>query len=66
MLRQMIVTSFRGVQLPGVHEPLTIQTVDQFISGLNGVLSEQGHQSAGLINSVKDIVSRMDFNKIQG
>lgn len=67
MLRQMVVSSFRGVQLPGNHEPLTLQSVDQFVSGLHGVVVEQqGQQHTGLLNTVKDIVSRMDFSKIQG
>lgn len=67
MLRQMVVSSFRGVQLPGNHEPLTLQSVDQFVSGLHGVMVEQqGQQHTGLLNTVKDIVSRMDFSKIQG
>ena len=67
MLRQMVVSSFRGVQLPGNHEPLTLQSVDQFVSGLQGVMVEQqGQQHTGLLNTVKDIVSRMDFSKIQG
>jgi len=67
MLRQMMVSSFRGVQLPGNHEPLTLQSVDQFVSGLHSVMVEQqGQQHTGLLNTVKDIVSRMDFSKIQG
>jgi len=67
MLRQMVVSSFRGVQLPGNHEPLTMQSVDQFVSGLNAMMVEQqGQQHSGLLNTVKDIVSRMDFSKIQG
>ena len=67
MLRQMVVSSFRGVQLPGNHEPLTLQSVDQFVSGLHSVMVEQqGQQHTGQLNTVKDIVSRMDFNKIQG
>jgi len=67
MLRQMVVSSFRGVQLPGNHEPLTMQSVDQFVAGLHSVMIEQqGQQHAGLLNTVKDIVSRMDFTKIQG
>jgi len=67
MLRQMVVSSFRGVQLPGNHEPLTLQSVDQFVSGLHSVMVEQqGQQHTGLLNTVKDIVSRMDFSKIQG
>ena len=67
ILRQMVVSSFRGVQLPGNHEPLTLQTADQFISGLHSVLLEQqSQQHAGLFSTVKDIVSRMDFSKIQG
>eukprot|EP00092_Neocalanus_flemingeri_P005635 GFUD01006069.1.p1 GENE.GFUD01006069.1~~GFUD01006069.1.p1 ORF type:complete len:310 (-),score=106.26 GFUD01006069.1:648-1577(-) len=67
MLRQMVVSSFRGVQLPGNHEPLTLQSVDQFVAGLHGVtVEQQGQQHTGLLNTVRDIVSRMDFNKIQG
>jgi len=66
MLRQMVLSSFRGVTLPGSVEPITPGTVDQFVSKLHG-LTENSNQSTGqqaLLSTVRDIVSRMDFSKI--
>merc|ERR1712227_928090 len=37
MLRQMILTAFRGVTLPGNMEPITPGTVDQFVARLHGL-----------------------------
>lgn len=65
ILRQMVVSAFRGVQLPGAMEPLTLTSVDQFVARLQGMVGgDQGGNSA-LVSTVRDIVSRMDFNKIQ-
>merc|ERR1719166_736477 len=30
--RQMVVTQFKGLQVPGVEEPLSLQSADQFVS----------------------------------
>merc|ERR1712126_19543 len=66
MIRQMVLSAFRGVQLPGNIEPVTPTTVDQFVAKLHS-LTEGGTPTVGqqaLLSTVKDIVARMDFSKI--
>merc|ERR1712130_243370 len=66
MLRQMVVSAFRGVQLPGNMEAVTPATVDQFVAKLHS-LTEKENAMAGqqaLLSTVRDVVSRMDFSKI--
>lgn len=66
MLRQMVVSAFRGVQLPGNMEAVTAATVDQFVAKLHS-LAEKENAMAGqqaLLSTVRDVVSRMDFSKI--
>jgi len=65
-LRQLVVTNFKGLQIPGVSEPLSLVSADNFISVLHSLLeqpqSSSGH--SGLASSVKDIISNMDFSQI--
>ena len=66
LFRQMVLSAFRGVQLPGSMEPPTPATVDQFVAKLHS-LTEKENATAGqqaLLTTVKDVVSRMDFSKI--
>lgn len=66
LLKQMVLSAFRGVTLPGSVEPVTPGTVDQFVTRLHD-LTEAGHQTVGqqaLLSAVRDIVARMDFTKI--
>ena len=62
-MRQLVVTHFRGVSVPGVDEPLTPLTADQYIAALVSQLDQDSAQS-GLANSVKDIIANMDFSQI--
>jgi len=66
MLRQMVLSAFRGVQLPGNMEAVTPATVDQFVANLHS-LTDKENVTAGqqaLLSTVRDVVSRMDFSKI--
>jgi len=63
-LRQLIVSAFRGLTLPGSGEPLTLETADQFVANLHGIVSENSSQHDVLITTVRDIVARMDYGKI--
>lgn len=62
----MVLSAFRGVQLPGNMEAVTPATVDQFVAKLHS-LTEKENVTAGqqaLLSTVRDVVSRMDFSKI--
>merc|ERR1712156_852784 len=57
-LRQMVVTHFKGLQIPGLEEPVSLQTADQFVSLLHSSLDQQNSPS-GLASSVRDIIGKV-------
>jgi len=63
-LRQLVVSNFKGVSVPGVGESLTLATADQFISSLHSVLETPGPGHSGLVSSVREVISGMDFSQI--
>lgn len=63
--RQLVVSSFRGVQLPGSPaEPLSLANVDQFVGRLLALATDNPGQHQAIISTARDIVSRMDYAKI--
>merc|ERR1712133_315586 len=61
-LRQLVVANFKGLQIPGVSEPLSLVSADNFISVLHSHLEQSPSSSSthsGLMSSVKDIISNM-------
>ena len=64
--RQMVLSAFRGVQLPGNIEPVTPTTVDQFVAKLHSLTEKESTSASqqALLTTVRDVVSRMDFSKI--
>jgi len=63
-LRQLVVSNFKGVSVPGVGEPLTLATADQFISSLHSVLETPGPGHSGLVSSVREVISGMDASQM--
>merc|ERR1712107_586718 len=66
MIRQMVLSAFRGVQLPSNIEPVTPTTVDQFVAKLHSLREKESTSASqqALLTTVRDVVSRMDFSKI--
>ena len=64
--RQMVLSAFRGVQLPGNMEAVTPATVDQFVAKLHSLTDKENATASqqALLSTVRDVVSRMDFSKI--
>ena len=52
------------MSVPGVGEPLSLANADQFISSLFSVLEQPGPGHSGLLSSVKEVISNMDFSQI--
>ena len=59
-----IHTLDQGVSVPGVGEPLTLASADQFITSLHSVLETPGPGHSGLVSSVREVISGMDFSQI--
>jgi len=63
-LRQLVVTQFKNLQIPGFQESLNLVSADQFVSTLHSLLEQPGHAQSPLANSVRDIISSLDFSQI--
>ena len=63
-LRQLVVTQFKNIQIPGFQESLNLVSADQFVSTLHSLLEQPGHAQSPLANSVRDIISSLDFSQI--
>jgi len=63
-LRNAVVSAFRGVELPGSMEPLTIDFADTFASKLLRIMKGPKDEDSPLKDTVREIVARMDFSKL--
>ncbi|XP_017778865.1 PREDICTED: high mobility group protein 20A-like isoform X2 [Nicrophorus vespilloides] len=61
-LRTTLTTGFSSVKLPGVKEAASIQTIDNYMSNLHSILLENSSHDANLLQTVRDIVGRLEFN----
>jgi len=64
LVRNMVLSAFRGVELPGSMEPLSLDYVDSFASKLLKIMKGPKDEESALKDTVRDIVSRMDFSKL--
>merc|ERR1712098_855730 len=63
-LRQLVVSQFKNLQIPGFQDQLNLVSADQFVSTLHSLLEQPGHAQTPLANSVRDIISSLDFSQI--
>jgi len=63
-VRHLVLQGFRGVQVPGLSEPLSLRNVDEMVSILLNLVTDHPIQNLAVINTAKDIVSRLDYSKI--
>lgn len=61
-LRRTLVDGFSPVKLPGVKEMATYATIDSYMTTLHSMLLENSTQDASLLQTIRDIVGRMEFN----
>ncbi|GJQ81035.1 hypothetical protein Trydic_g21844 [Trypoxylus dichotomus] len=61
-LRTTLTNGFADVKLPGVKEVATLQTIDNYMTNLHSMLLENSSHDATLLQTVRDIVGRLEFN----
>jgi hypothetical protein len=61
-LRSTLTNGFSGVKLPGIKEVATQQNIDSYMTNLHSVLLENSSHDANLLQTVRNIVGRLEFN----
>uniref|UniRef100_A0A3B3I4Z0 High mobility group protein 20A n=1 Tax=Oryzias latipes TaxID=8090 RepID=A0A3B3I4Z0_ORYLA len=59
-LRQALTSSFSSVPLPGSGETPTLETVDSYMKKLHTIIVSNPQEHENLINTVRDVVNRLD------
>lgn len=61
-LRCTLTNGFSGVKLPGIKEVATQQNIDTYMTNLHSILLENSSHDANLLQTVRNIVGRLEFN----
>ncbi|KAI1904044.1 hypothetical protein AGOR_G00001630 [Albula goreensis] len=59
-LRHALTASFTGLPLPGSGETPTLETIDSYMKKLHGIILTNPQEHESLINTVREVVSRLD------
>lgn len=61
-LRTTLTNGFSGVKLPGIKEVATLQNIDNYMNNLHSILLENSSHDTNLLQTVRDIVGKLEFN----
>ncbi|KAJ8960233.1 hypothetical protein NQ318_003958 [Aromia moschata] len=61
-LRNTLTNGFGGVKLPGIKEVATLQNIDNYMTNLHSILLENSSHDTNLLQTVRDIVGKLEFN----
>lgn len=61
-LRTTLTRGFANVKLSGIKEMATNQNIDCYMTNLHSILLENSSQDATLLQTVRNIVGRLEFN----
>lgn len=61
-LRTTLTNGFSGVKLPGIKEVASLQNIDNYMNNLHSILLENSSHDTNLLQTVRDIVGRLEFN----
>lgn len=61
-LRNTLTNGFGGVNLPGIKEVATLQNIDNYMTNLHSILLENSSHDTNLLQTVRDIVGKLEFN----
>ncbi|AWP08029.1 putative pseudopodium-enriched atypical kinase 1 [Scophthalmus maximus] len=59
-LRQALASSFSTVPLPGSGETPNLESIDSYMKKLHSIIVSNPQDNEGLINTVRDVVNRLD------
>lgn len=65
-LRTTLTTGFSGIKLPGIKDVATLQNIDTYMTNLHSILLENNSQDISLLQTVRDIVGKLEFVGWQG
>lgn len=63
-LRETLTHGFCNLPLPGTNEVPTGETIDSYMTKLYSVILDSPQENEGLISSVREIVSRLGYQKL--
>ncbi|KAK0140428.1 High mobility group protein 20A [Merluccius polli] len=63
-LRQALASGFSSVPLPGSGETPTLDSVDSYMKKLHSIVVSNPQEHEGLINTVRDVVNRLDSARV--
>lgn len=61
-LRTTLTNGFSGVKLPGIKEVASFQNIDNYMTNLHSILLENSSHDTNLLQTVRDIVGKLEFN----
>lgn len=61
-LRTTLTNGFSGVKLPGIKEVASLQNIDNYMNNLHSILLENSSHDTHLLQTVRDIVGKLEFN----
>ena len=62
-LRETLTHGFSNLPLPGTNEVPSEETIDNYMTKLYSVILDSPQENEGLITSVREIVSRLGYQK---
>ncbi|XP_066139178.1 high mobility group protein 20A-like [Euwallacea fornicatus] len=61
-LRTSLTNGFGCVKLPGIKDVATLHNIDSYMMNLHTILLENNSQDTKLLNTVRDVVAKLEFN----
>ncbi|XP_044745245.1 high mobility group protein 20A [Coccinella septempunctata] len=61
-IRSTLTSGFSVVKLPGIKEKPTVQSIDAYMTNLHSILLENNTNDANLLQTVRDVVARLEFS----
>ncbi|XP_028128407.1 high mobility group protein 20A [Diabrotica virgifera virgifera] len=61
-LKNTLIDGFGGTVLPGIKDVATIQNIDNYMTNLHSILLENSSSHSNLLQVVRDIVGKLEFN----
>jgi len=62
-IRFLVLQAFKGVQVPGFTDGLSTRNVDEMVTKLLSIVTDNPTQHPALIQAARDVVARIDYTK---
>uniref|UniRef100_A0A1B6KX33 HMG box domain-containing protein n=1 Tax=Graphocephala atropunctata TaxID=36148 RepID=A0A1B6KX33_9HEMI len=61
-IKSSLAVGFSNLPLPGTKETATLQNIENYMNKVNSILMDPSVSNVSFINSVKDVISRLELN----